>query len=417
MDEDDTNDETRHLARSSNLNTISGSLYVTGLRNFEKSKSYYDNLAENVLNNKIEELSKEINKEILTHTNFRCNSESVSSEKQLSFDGLTLMHIAAMSDSLECFIYLMKNTHFDFTVLSADEFTPMHYACCFKSIEIISYIIELSKYKTEYADKLQRLYLEDAERKGEKSLMKLATSALSIDIIKLLFDSGYKLTPEVRVHCINIAVNTKSVDVLNILLQNSSGKDSSPLITAISNNNLEAIPILIESNCNLQYCTSNFTTALSAACKQSSVSVVKMLCDKMTDVDINPVLKVDAACHWICISGSPEIARIILAHDIDVNRLNADNKTCVSLMKTVIPEEDDIEILEMLLEKGFNINHTPISPLTNYVTGIKKKPKVVAWFIENGFNLNAKVNNKYTFREYIIKYKDRFPGIAEKYLT
>ena len=373
-------------------------------------------LVDAVLHNDVEKLGQ-CNELFLTQTTFTYENNQNNFSEELPFNGLTLLHLAAITDSLESFIYIERTTCFDFFTRSADNFTPLHYACFFKSYEIISYIIAKAKYNKEAADKLHILYKEDACGSNGKSLMRLATISLSTEVMKLLFESGYELTESIRTECVNIAVNKKSVDVLLLLLQKSSGKDSSPLITAISNNNFEAIPILIQANCNLEYCTSDYTTALSAACMQSQVDIVRMLCEKMTKIDIQEGIKENAACHWICTSGSPEIAEIMLQHDINVNRLNANDKTCVSVMNPIIPEEDDIKILELLVENGFNINHTPNSPIANYVTGIRKKPKVVAWFLEHGFNPNVKMNDRFTFKEYFIRNSHLFPGIDPKYLN
>ena len=50
------------------------------------------------------------------------------------------MHIAALFDSLECFI-ILERKGLKIDCESADEYQPLHYACHLGSLEVTSYIL------------------------------------------------------------------------------------------------------------------------------------------------------------------------------------------------------------------------------------------------------------------------------------
>ena len=65
--------------------------------------------------------------------------ESIS-EILLPLNNVTLLHIAALFDSLESFIILERNG-FKLDCRTADEYQPLHYACMLGALEVASYIL------------------------------------------------------------------------------------------------------------------------------------------------------------------------------------------------------------------------------------------------------------------------------------
>jgi hypothetical protein len=94
-------------------------------------------------------------------------------------NNLTLLHICAIFDSLECFLLLRKRFQSGhcLRIPSGDSYTPLHYACLSGSLEIACYIVG--------EDPSQR-------RLNEKDLtytrLELAAKSHSHFIISLLFD-------------------------------------------------------------------------------------------------------------------------------------------------------------------------------------------------------------------------------------
>lgn len=54
------------------------------------------------------------------------------------------MHIAAFTDSLECFV-IMEKFGLDINALSSNNYLPFHYALVGSSLEVASYIISKTK--------------------------------------------------------------------------------------------------------------------------------------------------------------------------------------------------------------------------------------------------------------------------------
>lgn len=61
-------------------------------------------------------------------------------EKLLPLDNITLLHIAALFDSLECFV-ILERYGFKIDCKSVDDYQPLHYACMLGALEVTSYIL------------------------------------------------------------------------------------------------------------------------------------------------------------------------------------------------------------------------------------------------------------------------------------
>ncbi|OHS98741.1 hypothetical protein TRFO_08753 [Tritrichomonas foetus] len=73
----------------------------------------------------------------------------------LPSDNLSLMHVAAFYDALECFIILSQNG-FQVDCQSADSLHPIQYACYSDAVEIVSYILQVkpSEATFNFSDKV-----------------------------------------------------------------------------------------------------------------------------------------------------------------------------------------------------------------------------------------------------------------------
>ena len=80
--------------------------------------------------------------------------------KNIPTKNLSLLHLAAITDSLEVFIYITKYKKVNPLIQSYDNYNPLHYACLGNSIEVATYIIshfpDLPSHDTP--TKLQYIY-------------------------------------------------------------------------------------------------------------------------------------------------------------------------------------------------------------------------------------------------------------------
>lgn len=137
----------------------------------------------------------------------------------------------------------------------------------------------------------------------------------------------------------------------------------------------------------------------------------------MDNIDIPPEWQYKAAVHWACSSCNPEITRIILSHGIDVNRLDQDGHMGPFYMLDIGNQENTIEVLELLLQAGLDINKkTPNSSsiLSDYVSSITKPLKIIEWLLAHGANMNEKMNNGLTIYEFMCRSRD-LKALADRY--
>ena len=227
------------------------------------------------------------------------------------------------------------------------------------------------------------------------------------DILRLLFKNGADINAQQnkRNKSVQQAIRTRHVDCLKILLEKGSKNEVdkmqySTLMLAIASNEQDAVPLLAESGENLEYTTPNTSeTALSLACFQSFRPTVKYLCEHMTKVDIDPSLRAKAAVHWICQSKDPEIAKMVLAKGINVNRLDQDGHTGLYYLLDLTDEQTTIQIIELLFKEGLDLNiqgkslqgNDVNSILGDFVSSIHRPEKVIGWLLEHGANPEAKL--------------------------
>jgi ankyrin repeat protein len=307
---------------------------------------------------------------------------------------ISLMHIAACFDALDCFIFLEgENLRYD--QASANSYLPIHYGCANGSYEIVCYI--LSK------DPCQATVLPSVEN----HLIYLATQAGSPEILQMLLENGADITKPQNLENqpIAAAIKTQHVDCLKLLLAYKNNlkftrdvKDFSTLMLAIANRELDAVPVLLKCGEDPSYVTPRTNmSALFLACYwgEEWIDVVKMLCERATKFDLDPGVKEKAAIHWACQSKSPEIVEIVVSKGIDVNRLDRNGKTGLYYLVDICPEDKIIRILEILMEHGLEIGKGPnLSIMVDFATAIGKACKVIEWLFEHGVDPLAEYDGK-----------------------
>lgn len=320
----------------------------------------------------------------------------------LSVTGLSLMHIAAFEDSLETFMFLEQ--HIPIDIKSADSYLPIHYACLNGSVECLTYILD--------KDPVQATTIY----KTEWQCLQLATAANSPEVLQILFDykADLKAVMNGPNDPIGRSIKQKNVECLKLLLKHCpmslrNTQNMTLIMLALINNKPDAIPLLIDAGVDLSFISADNQTALSLACFQGQTEIVRLICQKLDNIDLPPTIKSKAAVHWLCESKSPEIARIILEKEIDVNRVDKDGHLGPFYLLDVAESDVLIEILELLVNAGLKIdsvaNPTMNTLLGDYVTGIKKQYEVIDWLLSQGANIDAPlkgISNEQTIADFIL---------------
>ena len=363
----------------------------------------YDQLARLVASNNFEELEKSIFASTCTSSFQRAEYRIPTDEiLDLPSNNLTLLHIAALMNSTQCFYSLLKIIDID--ARSAQGYTPFHYAVLGNSVEIALFIIAEYKNYSKNHDDISVLFEDDYEDRNKKKLPFLAARASSPLCMQALFDNGYsfdkykssakKSISDTFLRCIT----QKSTQCLEIILKYTNPtrleyltQDGyTPIMIAVIHNNLNALEILLKTSQDATVMTNDNKTALYFACFLKCVGAVKLLCDNMIKVDIPASVKSAAAVHWACQSHSADIIEMIVKKDIDVNRLDEYGRT--GPYHLIDSQESELlRGIQALYDAGFQINlHSPKQNtiLGDVLTTINKNYTVIEWLLEHGADPN-----------------------------
>lgn len=234
-------------------------------------------------------------------------------------------------------------------------------------------------------------------------ILYLAAFSGNSDMISFLFTHGLIYNPKdyYDSNPFTLLIKNKNVDALKTLLKYASFNVSSlietPVMQAIRINQPDIIPLLIESGEDAEklICVKGeFISALSLICKSELVNkegIVSLIISKSNIIDIDEDNQVQGAAHWICISKSPAICRMVLQKGIDVNRFDMNGLSGPALL---VDKDDNIviEILELFLQYGFDLdgmaNSIIAKPLlVHFCSAINPSPTVIQWLIDHGANL------------------------------
>ena len=122
----------------------------------------------------------------------------------------------------------------------------------------------------------------------------------------------------------------------------------------------------------------------------------------MSDIDLPSDIKAQGAAHWMCQTGDIEIIQLFLMHNIDINRIDGDGRSCIDYLP-IISENELIPILDLLYNKGFDINLPPSNPISPYIKEVIININIIRWFLSHGSNPDKTIDYKTptTLRQHI----------------
>ena len=324
-----------------------------------------------------------------------------SNEKQnwLPYKNLSLLHIAAVYDSLECFQFLYEECGIELRQKSADSFFPLHYACLYGSQEVALYILEKDPQQA-------------AMTPGDVNyhFIFLAVLGRDTEILNALFENGADIKKKQSsddYDLLTLAANINSIECLKILMQYQfiTSDGISPLMNSIKNYRSEIALLLLNNPEQLKE-TWGGETIFYYACqvgKKFKEVVLKMLrINNCQCIEPKESTK-KGVVHWLCQMGDVDVAREFLrTPNVDVNRLDPYGNPGPFLMvdKMDASDEEVIQILQLLIDHGFDINirkpfqkginaPTTYTLLEKYVRGIKISIPIIEFLIERGADIYA----------------------------
>lgn len=301
-------------------------------------------------------------------------------------ENLKLIHIAAFGDALDVF-QLLENHGFSINDTTLDNYLPLHYACSKGSYKVASYI--LSK---------DPLMIQNEPKNVKYNLLYI--SAYNYNILELLFENNVNIESykEGKEGPLEKAISSNSLECSKILYSHGI-KLHDPELTIPMYACMNIHPEIVEYFLSIEtkpinYCSpTKHNSILGLCCFYGKIyknTILKIL-QNAEDIE-PPIPNCDGPVHWICTMLDVDIAKAFLLHNIDVNRIDENNKTGFHLMSDKIHKEKEvIEIMKLLINAGFDVNlQLPCSVLEEFCTSIKKSYKMIEFLIENGADIYVK---------------------------
>lgn len=315
---------------------------------------------------------------------------------------LPLIHVAAYYDSLECFLYL-HDRGFNFNTKSMHEFYPLHYACAGGSIETFIFIVN-------NLSQSERIQLNYCPPEYYFTPVFLATCSKSSEILHILFEKGSSIpnyppsyskpTP------LSIAILNRDRYCLQELLYRSNihqpgDKNFTPLMRAIMINYFDAVRFLVEEGADINYQTPDGKSALFFACSVKNEQIVKFLLENGAFVsqvgylgkypihfaassdNVNILMMIiragadptakdmnDAPATFSALCSKKnkyDIMKILFDHGVNPNDINSKTKsTILNSLLLEAPEENNLKVIKLILERGANLNYVTKTGKTLY---------------------------------------------------
>lgn len=373
-----------------------------------------DQLVQIIKNNQFDKLEQYLSKphdnNMLTRATYSSQSLGRHQFVQpiIPDQNLTLLHIAAIYDSLECYILLLKQEGFNIRSLSADSYYPLHYACFHASYEVVMYTLHLDP----------SIALDETETNHQY----LFLSVIGGDpvILSQFFKLGVNQNSvkNKRDDIFSKCISCRSIDCLKILLEHEHQKydqygDTTMQMKAIINNQPEALRLLIRSIEDIVFINMQGESVFSLACfygigfKNIILDMLRMLHNSVC-IEPPSELRVKGVCHWICTLNDIDVARAMLrTPGVNLNRLDDKGRPGIFHLidkdKSEADTKNIIQLIDLLIENGFNINiRAPPendifkieSVLERFTTCIKPNIEIINFLISRGANIYALKKNK-----------------------
>ncbi|OHT10506.1 hypothetical protein TRFO_20177 [Tritrichomonas foetus] len=425
-----------------NFEVLRGQSLISYYNLIQMSRDRDDNNIDEKLLNYVQEnncesllayVAKQPKSKSLTYTSYQINNAKLCDQNRdfLPMKNLSLMHVAAMSDSFECFYILHQKVGLSVSIKNATSHHPIQYACFSDSLEIVAYICEVNPEEATFNFPLSHsLYFCCVNRTNN-----------SDRVIKFLHTKGteYPKTDE-KYSPLKKCIMKKNTLQLIALLAVLKAHDPklSLIMTALMQYEAKAIPFLIEAGEDPEVFSEDGKCAIELACftndrsngKDSNYDVLKLMLENVRSIEPKKP-NVSGPAHWICKAQSPQIAALFFNQQhlkIDVMRINENGSTGPSFLLTGCSNgknlfQNSLEILTLFIKHGFDVNYsnkktrTP-SLLESYIGQIRKSPEMIKWLLNYGANpyvdcikcrgtvINQGLNStelKHIFEEYMKK--------------
>lgn len=318
---------------------------------------------------------------------------------ELPLNNLKLLHVAALVDSLECFMALFERTKAilptaDILMTTDDKYTTLHYAVLGSSLEITQYI---------FANTSRESINDDQDDSKVKPLMYLATVANSKAIVEFFLNNNIRFpiyNRNSQFDALTVAVVSKKWEILELLLRNhtnSSHQNSSILKLAMDIELDSAILPLLEFGIDPNERNERQDTPLVIAIKKKKFELVKILVEKGAYVNVPTNTERQYPLHFAVEMGNISVIEYLLKKDADPNQTDKNNCTPIFyIMKNKQKIDEIIEIVQLLIYYGAKLNIKDASDVTILYKVLtdpdKCEPNLIRILVDNDAKVDIKIS-------------------------
>jgi len=174
------------------------------------------------------------------------------------------------------------------------------------------------------------------------------------DIVKLFIDSGFDVhqTESNGNSALSVASYYGIDEIVDLLVDGVDINNPKPLLSAISNNNLSTLQILLKSGINPNIPVERGVCALSIAVLKQSIDMIKMLVEYGANVNLRDDKGDTPLMLSVIHQGSTEIPEFLILNGADVNNIAADGYS-PTLLATYT---ENITMLKLLIQHSAKID-------------------------------------------------------------
>jgi ankyrin repeat protein len=312
-----------------------------------------------------------------------CGPPNCLDGSQLKTTSLSWLHVAAVYDALDCFVYLHNIVGLNLSHPSAHNLLPLHYACYAGATEVVHYILG-----------------RDCDQAGDlrpdipHQLLGLAAQAKNADIIQLLLRHGADPTKRLNQEDrpLDIAIANGAADCAEVLFSatNNSGERETgytPTMLAIQKGNLPLALMFVRKSADISIARNGvypMVLAVGQVVKDIRwFEVIQAICYAGGRIDLDPTATAPGVLHNACSHGAPiDVIRFLVRAGAQVNRMDIDGRTPASYLVDRGHSEQYMQaVLEVLMEAGWDFVNGNLL-VADYVRAMAKPVKVLEWLIE-----------------------------------
>jgi ankyrin repeat protein len=311
-----------------------------------------------------------------------CGPPNCLDGSQLKTTSLSWLHVAAVYDALDCFLYLHGVEGLLLDMQSAASLLPIHYACYSGSLEIVTYIISVDPSQAS-------IVLPESPHQ----LLALTAQSKNSKIMQLLLENGANPTEKLNIEDrpLDIAIENGAVECAEMLFKATCGTAAhgngyTPAMLAIQRNNIQLAMLFLRSSPS-QFVARNGAYPMSLAVSQVAhdirwFEVIQEICNLQGRVDLDETSLAPGILHLACTYGVDiKVIQHLIHVGAKVNRMDSDGRTAASfLVDRGHSEEYVLNVLELFFRSGLDVANGNLL-VADFVRAMNKPVRAIEWLI------------------------------------